>query len=50
VDLAEDLASGQLLTYEGGGHTAYLKGSACVDDAVEAYLVAGNLPETDSCD
>ena len=50
VDLAEDLASARLLTYEGDGHTAYLKGSACVDDAVEGYLLAGKLPEIDSCD
>ena len=50
VQLAEDLASGRLLAYEGDGHTAYLNGSACVDDAVEAYLVAGELPSVDSCD
>lgn len=50
VELAEDLASGHLLTYEGDGHTAYFNGSACVDEAVETYLVAGDLPEADSCD
>lgn len=50
VDLAEDLASGRLLAYEGDGHTAYRSGSSCVDEAVEAYLVSGILPESDTCD
>ncbi|GAA1941825.1 hypothetical protein GCM10009837_79870 [Streptomyces durmitorensis] len=27
-----------LLTYEGLGHTAYGRSSACVTDAVDAYL------------
>ncbi|GAB7191598.1 alpha/beta hydrolase [Kineococcus sp. NUM-3379] len=43
--LAGNLASGRLLTYEGDGHTAYGFGSRCVDAAVDAYLVAGELPE-----
>ncbi len=50
VELVEDLADGHLLTYEGDGHTAYFNGSACVDEAVEAYLVAGVLPGVASCD
>ncbi len=28
-----------LLTYEGDGHTAFLRAGACIDDAVAAYLV-----------
>jgi pimeloyl-ACP methyl ester carboxylesterase len=43
--LADQLESGVLLTYEGGGHTAYRKGSKCIDDAVDAYLVEGTVPE-----
>ncbi|WP_299035920.1 alpha/beta hydrolase [uncultured Pseudokineococcus sp.] len=42
--LADQLASGRLLTYEGEGHTAYLRASECVDGAVDAYLLQGVLP------
>ena len=43
--LASMLASGRLLTCEGDGHTAYQRGSACVDAAVDAYLLHGTLPK-----
>ncbi|WP_432509340.1 alpha/beta hydrolase [Kineococcus auxinigenes] len=43
--LAAQLDSGRLLTLDGDGHTAYRTGSACVDEAVDAYLLAGRLPE-----
>jgi pimeloyl-ACP methyl ester carboxylesterase len=42
--LADQLESGRLLTFDGDGHTAYTRGSSCIDDAVDAYLVAGTLP------
>ncbi len=42
--LAGQLHSGVLLTYRGVGHTAYRKGSGCVDDAVNGYLLALRLP------
>ena len=42
--LASELDSGVLLTYDGDGHTAYRKGSPCVDDAVDAYLISGTVP------
>jgi pimeloyl-ACP methyl ester carboxylesterase len=42
--LADQLSSGRLLTWEGEGHTAYGRGSSCIDTAVEAYLLAGTLP------
>lgn len=42
--LAAQLSSGRLLTMDGDGHTAYLRGSTCVDSAVDAYLTAGALP------
>lgn len=45
VALADQLASGVLLTREGDGHTAYNKGNACIDDAIEGYLLEGDVPE-----
>jgi pimeloyl-ACP methyl ester carboxylesterase len=42
--VAENLADGHLLTFEGEGHTAYFS-SQCVRDAVAAYLLEGELPE-----
>ena len=38
VDMAEDLESGVLLTWQGQGHTAYPK-TDCVSAAVNAYLI-----------
>ncbi len=42
--LASQLSSGRLLTYEGDGHTAYGRGSDCVDSAINAYLLRGTPP------
>lgn len=36
--LAKQLQSGVLLTYEGDGHTAYLRHDPCVDAAVASYI------------
>ncbi|GAA1938831.1 alpha/beta hydrolase [Microbacterium aoyamense] len=47
VALAEQLASGVLVTRVGEGHTGFNKGNACVDDAVESYLLDGTVPESD---
>ena len=44
-NLARELSSGRLLTYDGDGHTAYGTGSGCVDTAVDTYLVAGVEPD-----
>jgi pimeloyl-ACP methyl ester carboxylesterase len=44
VSLAAQLSSGHLLTYDGDGHTAYARGSSCIDSAVNAYLLAGTVP------
>ncbi|MYS22779.1 tripeptidyl-peptidase B. Serine peptidase. MEROPS family S33 [Streptomyces sp. DvalAA-14] len=46
VSLASQLSSGHLLTYNGDGHTAYARGSSCIDSAVNAYLLAGRVPPT----
>lgn len=42
--LAEQLESGVLIRRDGDGHTAYNTGNACVDEAVEGYLVDGDVP------
>ncbi|WP_282797070.1 alpha/beta hydrolase [Streptomyces sp. CC224B] len=44
--LASQLSSGRLLTYEGDGHTAYGRGSRCVDDTINAYLLRGHASRT----
>ncbi|MGW7565105.1 alpha/beta hydrolase [Streptomyces tendae] len=43
--LSAQLASGRLLTYEGDGHTAYGRGSTCIDSAINTYLLHGTAPE-----
>ena len=45
--LADQLESGVLLVWDGDGHTAYSRGSRCVDEAVDAYLLRGELPPED---
>jgi hypothetical protein len=47
--LAGELESGALLTYVGDGHTAYRRGSSCVDSAVDAYLLRGVVPAGKRC-
>ncbi|MCX4664684.1 alpha/beta hydrolase [Streptomyces uncialis] len=42
--LAAQLDSGTLLTYEGDGHTAYGRGSTCVDSTIDRYLLTGTPP------
>ena len=44
--LAAQLTSATLLTYEGDGHTAFRRGSDCVDRTVVRYLTEGTLPST----
>ncbi|MFC8663699.1 alpha/beta hydrolase [Streptomyces sp. NPDC057199] len=43
--LAAQLSSGTLLTYDGDGHTAYGRGSACIDSAINEYLLEGTPPK-----
>ncbi|WP_370246951.1 alpha/beta hydrolase [Nocardioides sp.] len=45
VALAEQLESGVLVSRDGDGHTGYNQGNACVDDAVEGYLLDGVVPD-----
>jgi pimeloyl-ACP methyl ester carboxylesterase len=42
--LARQLSSGRLLTWDGDGHTAYHRGSTCVESAIDGYLIRGLLP------
>ena len=42
--LAGSLDNGRLLTWDAVHHTAYRQGSACIDEAVDAYLLRGVLP------
>ncbi|MFF0014512.1 alpha/beta hydrolase [Streptomyces sp. NPDC005374] len=42
--LAAQLSSAHLLTYEGDGHTAYGRGSTCIDSAIDTYLLRGTPP------
>ncbi|WP_431035596.1 alpha/beta hydrolase [Streptomyces sp. P6-2-1] len=46
--LAAQLTSGRLLTYEGDGHTAYNRGSTCVDTTLTTYLLTGTPPTPDT--
>ncbi|MCI3278703.1 alpha/beta hydrolase [Streptomyces cylindrosporus] len=42
--LSRQLSSGRLLTYEGDGHTAYGRGSDCIDATIDTYLLRGTPP------
>lgn len=45
--LTEQLGQARLLTYDGWDHVAYTSGDACVIDAVNTYLIDGDLPPDD---
>jgi pimeloyl-ACP methyl ester carboxylesterase len=42
--VAQRFPSAILITADGDGHTGHGRGSACVDNAVDAYLLKGTLP------
>jgi len=44
-NLASQLSSGVLLSWDGDGHTAYSRGSSCIDSAVDDYLIKGTVPK-----
>jgi hypothetical protein len=33
------------VTFDGDGHTAYKRGSSCVDQAVDDYFIRGTVPD-----
>ncbi len=43
--LHKSLSNSVLLTWEGDGHTAYGRGSSCIDSAVDKYLLTGEVPK-----
>ena len=43
--LADQLETGQLLTWKGNGHTAYGRSNDCVKNAVDTYLLNGTMPD-----
>ena len=43
--LVKQLVNAVLVSRAGDGHTGYKAGTKCVDDAVEAYLVSGDVPK-----
>ena len=50
VRLAGLLVNSRLISLESDGHTGYNRGSVCVDQAVEKYLISGEIPaENLSC-
>ena len=51
VSLAKIFTGSRLISLNADGHTGHGRGSACVDDAVDAYLLKGTLPSANlSCD
>ncbi len=42
--LVEQLDNAILLTYDGDGHTAYMRGSKCVDSAVDNFFLGREIP------
>ena len=45
--MARELTSGRLVSWDGDGHTAYMRSNRCVNDAVDGYLVDGKVPDGD---
>ena len=45
VRLADQLENGVLVSFDGDGHTAYTRSNACVDDAVDDFLIDGTVPD-----
>lgn len=43
--MTEQLGRATLLTREGKGHVSYSSGNGCIVEAVDAYLLEGQLPE-----
>jgi hypothetical protein len=45
VALSHQLDNGHLITWIGDGHTAYNRGSGCIQHAVDDYLLHGFVPK-----
>ena len=44
ASLRKQLGNAALMTWQGEGHTAYGRSNSCIEDAVDGYLVNGELP------
>jgi len=44
VAVSGQVENNSLITWNGDGHTAYHRGSLCVDSHIDAYLLAGTMP------
>ena len=44
IDLQQRIARSRVLTFDSTEHGAYGRGVACIDDAVDRYLLTGRLP------
>jgi len=47
--VAGELANAGLLTWDAHQHTAYSRGSSCIDEQVDGYLLTGKLPIQQTC-
>ena len=45
MQLRKQLDNAVLLTFEGDGHTAYQRGSSCINSAIDDYFVDGTVPK-----
>lgn len=43
--LAGQLESGVLVSFDGDGHTAYMRSNECINDAINAFYVDGVVPQ-----
>lgn len=43
--LSRQLKDSKLVTYDGDGHTAYMRSNRCVNDAVDGFVVDGKMPD-----
>ena len=45
VRLHDQLATSSLITYDGDGHTAYMRSNRCVDGPIDTFYLKGTVPK-----
>ena len=45
VRLHDQLAKASLITYDGDGHTAYMRSNTCVDKPIDEFYLKGTVPK-----
>ncbi|KGN38134.1 alpha/beta hydrolase [Knoellia subterranea] len=45
VRLHDQLAKSSLITFDGDGHTAYMRSNECVDEPIDEYYLTGKVPQ-----